>query len=149
MIEHSAPTGAPATDAIDVGVPVLLETHTASVRAGNFVRRAALPVGMTLAVEADAMNNLLVGVVAQARLRPGAVGLAQVYGPAVAAVYRDASPLSAGVLLQPSPGGFVATFAVGSVKPSPGVGGLAILLEDIAAGPTTETVAACVWLRCM
>lgn len=157
VVQHSSPASVTG-GAIAMGSPLILETATASLpqlnaangRGQNFVR---LPAHVDDGVEAAIVNNLLVGILADApgpTLQPAAVGLAQCYGVSMTGkVRRDASAIDPGTILQPSDDGWVAKYATGSIKPSAGIAGLAILLEAVSSGANTQYAPARVFLRCM
>lgn len=148
-------TGTITAGSIALGSPVVLETNTGSL-AQNFVNRPATSTAIR--------NNLMVGVVQKV---PGTktyldreeVGLIQCYGEYPdAIVHRATAGASVGQPLIPNSlqdlipvGGPVtaaATATAGHVE-VPALGGLAILIEELATSSATEQTTANVFLRCM
>jgi hypothetical protein len=150
-VQNSAPMSAPLTAAsIAVGSPLVLDVanlpSTDPTFGQNYVTK---PNSNTVALG----NNLFIGALARvpgkvSYLAADGVGLCQVYGPMLnALVKREIAGVPAGSVLVPSDIGFMIP---GTAAPiAPGVGGMAVLLEALAASAATEITQGKVFLRCM
>lgn len=152
---------------IAVGSPVILETATNSLPSttaldpasgigNNWVRRPATSTSI--------VNNLMVGLLAkvpstQAYLDREQVGLAQAYGPYIGAQVQvfTTTQLAGQVMIPESlqflfgvtgPTTAASTGTAANVE-VPALGGLAILMADVASSSATSTGTGIVFLRCM
>lgn len=155
VVNANTITGTITAGSIAIGSPLVLSTSTASLEA-NYVNRPA--------TSTSKVNNLFIGNLHDA---PGSkiyldreeVGIAQVYGPDLDAIVQILTTTSVvGCICVPEQFQFLipvdgpvtaaatATAAHGEV---PALGGLAVLMEQIASSSATSTTTARVFLRCL